>query len=203
MTTEQMKQVVDRLNAPPFGKKLNVIQLDNIDGIGMLQLLNDVLSAIDAEQDRDLRTENANDTAQRMFAFLRLLKYKPPVADDATPARWRENFILGDRPTVIEVLAWLLERWDMLGKRAYVGKYLAPLDIPSDMEMDAEVGDLHAQYLELAETFKDLNRQKDAIEQSSQQLAMLQNEIKDMSEEKQLLATQVERMKKRSANVQV
>lgn len=54
-----------------------VCSFDALEPLQLLQVLNDVFSEISAEHRRDLRDEVPEDTAVRMFSFLRVLKYKP------------------------------------------------------------------------------------------------------------------------------
>lgn len=42
----------------------------------------------------------------------------------------------GDRTAVYSVLFYLLSRLDMLKKRAYLGRYLAKVDVPPEFLMD-------------------------------------------------------------------
>ena len=46
---DQVKFIVERLNREPFKKNINYINFDNMQGIQLLQLLNDVFAEIDSK----------------------------------------------------------------------------------------------------------------------------------------------------------
>ena len=47
----QLKQIVELLNAEPFGMELSLVQFDEKDGTDLLEVLRKVLGYLDAKQD--------------------------------------------------------------------------------------------------------------------------------------------------------
>ena len=59
--------------------RLGLFSFDALEPFSLLQLLSDVLSEVASQPNVDLREEQPEDTAIRIFSFLRVLKYKPKV----------------------------------------------------------------------------------------------------------------------------
>jgi intraflagellar transport protein 81 len=52
----------------------------------------------------------------------------------------------GDREVVYPILAFCLTRLEDLKKRAYIGKYLVPVDVPQEILIGGQqIGDIHQQ----------------------------------------------------------
>lgn len=80
-SAEIVQLIVTKLNQEPFKKGLTLVSFDKKSPLELLQILQDVLAEISPEQKVDLRDEPPEFTAQRIFDFLWILKYKIPVAD--------------------------------------------------------------------------------------------------------------------------
>uniref|UniRef100_A0A915LMG7 IFT81 calponin homology domain-containing protein n=1 Tax=Meloidogyne javanica TaxID=6303 RepID=A0A915LMG7_MELJA len=82
MSTEILRVIIDGLNAPPFDRNLTLVKLDSMSNEKLLQTLSDVLSWIEGlvpiSEFIDIRSESADETAMRILATLRILKYPPP-----------------------------------------------------------------------------------------------------------------------------
>jgi len=82
MSTETLRVIIDGLNAPPFDRNLTLVKLDSMSNEKLLQTLSDVLSWIEGlvpiSEFIDIRSESADETAMRILATLRILKYPPP-----------------------------------------------------------------------------------------------------------------------------
>ena len=102
---DNIKFIVEQLNAVPFSKKLNLIAFDSLDPFALLQLLNDVLGEISSAHKLDLREEVPEQTAVRIFSLLRVLKYKPKGSDSLSA--FRQGLIQGDKAVVYPLLEWL------------------------------------------------------------------------------------------------
>ena len=62
--------------------------------------------------------------------------------------------IAGDKSTVHDVLAWLLGHMDALKQRAYLAKYLVPVDVPHEFVADPEIDRALQECQMLMTTFK-------------------------------------------------
>lgn len=78
---DQVQFIVNALNQSPFNKSLTLVSFDKKSPQELVQLLQDVLEEISPDQKADLRNETPDFTAQRVFDFLWVLKYKSPVGD--------------------------------------------------------------------------------------------------------------------------
>ncbi|XP_078741531.1 intraflagellar transport protein 81 homolog [Lampetra fluviatilis] len=144
--------IVERLNADPFRRNLNLISLDALPPLGLLQLLSDVLAHLDPRHTVDVREESPDETALRLLGALRLLKYKPPE-EDGDRSGFRQGLVAGDKAVVHSLLSWLLPRLDELKKRAYLGRFLQRVEVPAEHLQDPALADAHAQYEELLSEF--------------------------------------------------
>jgi intraflagellar transport protein 81 len=59
------------------------------------------------------------------------------------------------------VLTYLLARLPQLKKRAYVARYLVPLEVPPEFAHDETVAEMLAQYRELQLEFKETHKMAD------------------------------------------
>ena len=74
--------IVGKLNQDPFNKGLTLVSFDKKSPIDLIQILQDVIEEVSEDQRINLsRDELPEQTAQRMFDFLWVLKYKSPVND--------------------------------------------------------------------------------------------------------------------------
>lgn len=93
---EQVQVIVNQLNEEPFRKGLTLVSFDKKSPLDLVQLLQEVIEEVYSEfllfpshgclqvsvyQKVDLRAETPEETAQRMFDFLWILKYKSNIAD--------------------------------------------------------------------------------------------------------------------------
>ena len=62
---------------------------------------------------------------------------------------FRAGLLQGDPNTVHPLLAWCLTRLDELKKRAFVGKFLVPLDIPPEYIQSPQASDAYSQVCEV------------------------------------------------------
>ena len=76
----EIKFIVEALNAPPFNLKLTLIEFHGKAPLELLQIVNDLFTALDPRHKIDLRDEAEDQMATRMLEFLMILNYKG--ADD-------------------------------------------------------------------------------------------------------------------------
>ena len=156
--SQQLRYIVDRLNAPPFSRHYNLVTFDSLESLSLLQVLNDVLAEISPEHKIDLREEPPEQTAFRIFSLLRILKYKPKADEGGGLNAFRHGLLQGEKGTIYPLLQWLLERSDELKKRAYLAKFLVRIDVPAEFLQEEVMVEMHATYQELVEQFKELHR---------------------------------------------
>lgn len=156
--TQQLRYIVEQLNAPPFSRHYNLVSFDSLDSLALLQILNDVLADISPENKMDLREEPPDQTALRMFSLLRILKYKPKTDEGGGLNTFRHGLLQGEKGTIYPLLQWLLEHSKELKKRAYLAKFLVRIDVPAEFLQEEITVEMHTVYQELVEQFKELHR---------------------------------------------
>ncbi len=78
----------------------------------------------------DVREEPPEQMAARFLELLRVLKYRPDTSGGSA-TDFRTKLIEGDRDTVCAILAWVLQRFDKLKTRAFLGRFLVPIEVIS------------------------------------------------------------------------
>jgi intraflagellar transport protein 81 len=77
----EVQFIVTTLNQSPFNKGLTLVTFDKKTAGELAQILQDVVEEITIDQKVNLREETPEMTAQRIFDFLWVLKYKSSVSD--------------------------------------------------------------------------------------------------------------------------
>ena len=198
---DNIKFIVEQLNAAPFNRKLNIISFDSQDPFSLLQILNDVLGEISSAHKLDLREEAPEQTAVRMFSLLRVLKYKPKGGDSQSLSAFRQGLIQGDKGVIYPLLEWLLKRLPELKTRAYLARFLVKIDVPTEHLQDDQVAEANRSYEELMEQFKDLHKTVEQYRNSGFSVAEIRNDISSMEEEKEQLKKRIEKNTKRVTGI--
>ncbi|RXG61203.1 Intraflagellar transport protein 81-like protein [Armadillidium vulgare] len=158
-------------------------------------ILNDVFTEIDPSNKADIREEEPQDTAVRMFGMLRILKYRPP---EENAHAFRSGLVAGQKYIIYPILSWLLQRMDDLKKRAYLAKFLVKLDIPAEIQGDADVADMATKNDELMEQFKMMHMEHEELKNSGFSTTELRRDIASMEEERDLVTRRIERMRQKT-----
>ena len=108
----------------------------------------------------DVRDEPAELAGPRMMNFLQVLKFPIPSDKKGNEATLT-GLLRGDRNVIYPVLNYVLAKFSALKKRAYVARYLLPLDIPNEFQHDEVIQELLEQYRELQIQFKDTHKALD------------------------------------------
>lgn len=198
--SEQLKYIVDELNKEPFKRNYNLISFDSLQPLQLLQVLNDVFAEINPQHKIDLRDEDPEQMAKRMFTFLRVLKFKPKT-NAGSLSTFRNGLIQGDKLVVYPILQWLFESLAELKKRAYLARFLVKLEVPPDQLADQELYELNESYLEMMEQFKELHKTVEQLRTSGLSTGEMKKDIVNMEEEKEQLHKRIDRMQKKVENV--
>ena len=199
--SQQLRFIVDKLNEPPFSNKFNMVTFDALDTFNLLQVLNDVLAEISPEHKVDLRQEQPEQAAVKIFSFLRVLKYNPKSDQGGGLNVFRQGLLEGDKPITHNLLFWLLERIPDLKKRAYLSKYLVKIDIPSEFHHDEQIVEANDMHTTLMEQFKELHKIIEQQRNSKFSVADVRKDISSMEEEKEQLMKRIERLKKKAMTI--
>ena len=178
-----------------------MVSFDALDSFSLIQVLNDVLVEISSERKIDLRQEQPEQTAVRIFSFLRVLKYNPKSDQGEGLNSFRQGLLEGDKTVTYALLYWLLERLPDLKKRAYLSKYLAKVDIPAEFQQDEQIIEATETCDDLTQQFKDLHKAVEQQRNSKFNVADVRKDIASMEDEKQQLAKRIERLKQRTMSI--
>lgn len=125
----ELQLIVEQLNKEPFRLGLTLVAFDEKSNFELLQLVNEVFIEIDqAKHNVDLRSEADEQRAGRYLEFLQLLKF--PLPRDV--GSFRDALVHGDRQALYPILHWALKNLAGHKKRAYLGRFLAPLNVPQE-----------------------------------------------------------------------
>ena len=172
-----------------------MFSFDGLQPLGLLQLLNDVLAEIAQQPSAVLRDEAPEDTAARLLAQLRVLKYPAPAADARA---FRTGLIAGERAVLHPILAWALPRVAELKKRAYLARFLVRLDVPPEMLQNEEVAAAHARYTAVLAEFTAAHKSLEALRAAGLSTADVKKDIVLMEQEREQLLRRIERVRKKS-----
>mmetsp|Transcript_3541 Transcript_3541/g.12875 ORF Transcript_3541/g.12875 Transcript_3541/m.12875 type:complete len:696 (-) Transcript_3541:1374-3461(-) len=191
-----LQVIVEKLNEPPFRKGLSLVTFDEKSAHELLEVLNDVLVALDKGHDVDLRSEPPEATGNRMLHMLQVCKYNFPTSD---MEGYRKALLGGDRGTIYPVLHYLLTRLPQLQKRAYLARYLVSVEIPPEFMHEEAVQDLYSSYKELQEEFKQVHKTADKMRGSKLAPADLKREIDQLEAERMQLNEKISQLKRKTA----
>lgn len=190
---EKIAFIVDRLNQPPFNKGIpTMTELDSKLGSELLDLLAEVLVQIDPEQE-PIYKEPLEFRARRIMQFLQVMKFNIPEdhLEDF------QNLLLNyDKEVLYTIMNWCLQRFEHLQKRAYLAKYLMPLDIPAEFLNEDLIAELSQRLKELQVEFKEIHKSVEQVRASGVKPSDLKQEIAQLEQEKVQLQNKIARMRK-------
>jgi intraflagellar transport protein 81 len=194
---EKIAFIVDRLNQPPFNKEITTMtELDSKMGNELFDLLAEVIVACDPEQEA-IYKEPLEFRVRRVMQFLSVMKFNIPEdhLDDF------QNLLLNyDKEVLYTVMNWCLSRFEHLQKRAYLSKYLMPLEIPAEFLGDDLIAELSSRLKDHQIEFKEIHKQVENIRASGIKPSDLKAEISQLEQEKVQLTNKISKMRKDSLN---
>jgi len=178
-----------------------MVSFDALDSYNLLQVLNDILSEISSDHNVDLRQEQPEQTAVRIFGFLRVLKYNPKDDKGEGLNSFRQGLLEGDKEVTYDLLYWLLDRMADHKKRAYLAKYLAKVEIPPEFLQDEQIIEALETHETLVESFKELHKEVEQQRNSKFNVSDIRKDIASMEEEKPQLVRRIEMSKQKAMNI--
>merc|ERR1719247_1672576 len=182
----QLKEIVARLNAEPFNMGLSLVTFDEKEPFELMEVLNNVLTKVDPKKELNLRDEQPELACQQIIEFLMVLGYKRPFDIEA-----QQGLLAGDRDIVHPILYWLLQNLEALQKRAYLAKFLVPLDVPEEFLRDEQVYEMFQQYKELQSQFKATHMHVEQARQDRMDPTGMQQEVGQLEAEREQLAQKI------------
>lgn len=190
---EKIAFIVDRLNMPPFNKGFNTMsEFDSKSSLELLDLLVEIVIAVDPDQENITR-EPTEFKVRRIMEFLNVMKFNIP---EDQMEDFQNLMLQGDKEILHTVTHWCLQRFDTLQKRAYLSKFLMPIEVPPDFLNDDLVVELSQHLKELQAEFKEVHKAADKVQSSGARPAELKAEISQLEQEHVQLQNKIKKMKK-------
>lgn len=192
---EKLAYIVDRLNMPPFNKGFTTMtEFDSKSNSDLIEITSDIIVAIDADQE-PIYKEPMEFKVARMVQFLLVMKFNIP---EDQLQDFESLLLAGDKEILHTIMHWCLQRFETLQKRAYLAKFLMPLDIPAEFMNEELVIELSGHLKELQAEFKEVHKLAEKAQNNGSRPAELKAEISQLEQEKTQLQNKISRMKKDS-----
>jgi len=196
---DEVNSIVKKLNEDPFNLNLRLVDFAEKSELEVLQILNNVLSSIDPELEADIEGEKPDERAYRISEFLLILKCNSIPEDDESSYRaWFEALGRGDKEVVLPALSFVLGSYEKLCKRAYLARYLIPIEPPEiiNAQGDFNLSDLVQKYQQLQHTFKIVHKEFEKTKAANGLSGRdLRAEIAKLEDEQQQLKDRIKRFR--------
>jgi len=122
----------------------------------------------------DLKNEVKEARAARMMQFLIMLRCKlVPSQNSTVPndrSTWMQELAGGNKALILPIMHWILSSYEALSKRAYLARYLVPVDLPIEVKMEEnpDLQSLIEKYTCAQEKFKNVHRKYEKVETKSE-----------------------------------
>jgi Intraflagellar transport 81 calponin homology domain len=109
---------------------------------------------------------------------------------------FQSYMMAGDKDVLHTVIHWCLQRFEHLQKRAYLARYLMPVEVPAEFLGEPLIIDLSQRLKELQADFKEVHKAADQVNSTGVKPSELKNEVAQLESEKTQLQNKIARMKK-------
>lgn len=192
---EKISFIVERLNNPPFNKEINTMtEFDSKSSLELLEYLCEIITLIDPEQE-GIHKETTEGKVGRLFQFLTTMKFNIP---EDQMEDFQNLLLSGDKDILHTVVHWCLHRFEHLQKKAYVGKFLVPIDIPPEFLYEDLIVELSEGLKQMQGQFIQVHKAADQARTTGARPSELKAEILQLEQESQQLKNKIQRMKKDS-----
>ncbi|RNF19016.1 uncharacterized protein Tco025E_04263 [Trypanosoma conorhini] len=196
---EVLQYIVDNVNKV-LSRKYSLVEFDAIQGVPLLQIVNDVFGTLSPPQQMDLEEVPIDEAAPRMMEFLtKTLGYRiPALMADSFAA----GFMQAEPTIVYPTLYWVLSNMPQNEKRVYLARFLQRLDIPEAMRaQDEDVRALYQQYESLRTMFVQTHRRVDALRTAHADPAEARRKVTALEEERDRLQDYIQVAEKKLSGV--
>lgn len=194
-----VNSIVTRLNDNPFNLNLRLVEFAEKSELDLLQILNNVLSSIEPELGANVCSEEPEERAYRLSEFLLILKCDSvPQNDECLYRAWFEALGRGEKEVVLPALSFVLGSYEKLCKRAYLARYLIPIEPPAivNAQGDANLSELVQEYHNLQLNFKIVHKEYENIKAANRSGAMgLSAEFVKLEDERHQLKDRIKRFR--------
>jgi intraflagellar transport protein 81 len=138
ITSEDIKEIVLLLNEPPFKENISLVGLEELSTFDLGDLVFKIFKHFDSDINLSAKNTPPPEIIFQVTEFLKILSYESEFGPD-----WENGLLNGDRKVIYPIYYFLLKNQTPLKKRAYLAKFLVPLDIPEDFAGDPELKKLN------------------------------------------------------------
>lgn len=167
-------------------------ELDSKTSLELLDLMCEIVCAIDPEQE-EIYKESTEFRIRRIIQFLVVMKFNIP---EEQMEDFSNLLLDGDKEMLQTIMHWCLQRFEHLQKRAYLAKYLMPVEIPAEFFNEDLIAELSQRLKELQSDFKEVHKAADQNRNSGAKPSELKAEISQLEQEKTQLQNKIQKMKK-------
>lgn len=178
------------LNEAPFHENISLVGLDEMSTFDLGDLVFKIFRYLSPEININARVTQPQEIIFQVTEFLRVLAYEAEFS-----AEWEAGLLNGDRKVIYPIYYFLLKNTPTLKKRAYLAKFLVPLDIPEEFAGDPELKRLSEQMKELQAEFQIVHEEYEGVESSSLNPGELKKELGKLEQEKEQLTSKIGSMR--------
>ena len=190
---ESISFIFDRLNQPPFNKNYaSMSEFDSKSSLQMMDILCEIVGKINPElsfimgEASDIRIEN-------IVRFLAMMRFN--MQDEE---QFRKLLSSGDKETITIVMHDCLKQFERYTKRAYLGKFCMPIEIPPEFLGEDLILDLQQRLKEMQSEFIEVHKEVESIRKESggTRPQDLKSEIAQLEAERSQLQAKIQRLNK-------
>jgi len=186
----QLREIVDRLNGPPFHQELSLVGFDEKEPFELMETLNGVLVHLDPKHQVDIREEKPDAMYQRIAEFLHILGYQCSF-----DIEFQQGLMSGDKAAVHPILFWLLRNLEALSRRSYLAKFCMNFEVPEEFLREEKVYEVYQMYKELQSQFKATHSHVEQERQGRMNPTELQREVTQLDSEREQLVQKIQSLR--------
>lgn len=192
VTATELKEIVLLLNKPPFDENFTMVSFDELQNRSLVALLEKVLKMINEESEFSLSDKTEENKA--LFGDLLSILSFPEATDD----RFLEACMAGEKTSVHRLLYYLLKGFNDFKQRAYLGKFLAPLDVPGEFLVDEEMRKLDQEFKELQKVFQSEHQELSSLRTMIPNKKKFDQEVTQLEAERDQLKVRISMFQQKS-----
>lgn len=130
---------------------------------------------------------------QILINFLLVMKFNVP---EDQVEEFTNHLMAGNKDVLQSIIFWCLQRFEHLQKRAYLSKYLTPIQIPGDFMGEDLIIELSQHLKSLQNEFKEVHKTIDQLRADGARPGELKAEIAQLESERTQLQSKIAKLKK-------